>query len=65
MKSKKHTLFGLIALVLLLVFQQSSSVEAALAICTGKTPCSACKNCRYCGHCAKDGKTCGVCKPKK
>jgi hypothetical protein len=37
----------------------------AFAKCTGATPCRACKNCRYCKHCAKDGGTCGVCKPPK
>jgi hypothetical protein len=37
----------------------------AVARCTGSASCRACKNCRYCKHCAKQGGTCGVCKPKK
>jgi hypothetical protein len=37
--------------------------QTALATCTGANPCSACKNCKYCKHCAKEGGTCGVCKP--
>ena len=63
-KSKSQTVVGLVALVLLLLLQQASTIEAGTATCTGNNPCNACKNCRYCGHCAKEGKTCGVCKPK-
>ena len=37
--------------------------QTALATCTGANPCNACKNCKYCKHCAKEGGTCGVCKP--
>ena len=65
MELRNRTLLGLATLVLLLLFKQGSTIDAAMATCTGKTPCNACKNCRFCGHCAKDGKTCGVCKPKK
>jgi hypothetical protein len=62
MKLKTRTLVGLITLSLFLLFQQASTIEAAMATCTGKTPCRACKNCHYCGFCAKKGGTCGVCK---
>ena len=33
--------------------------------CNGSDSCTACKNCTGCKHCAKDGGTCGVCKPPK
>jgi len=39
-------------------------VAGYFATCTGADPCKACKNCKYCKHCAKDGGTCGICKPK-
>lgn len=35
------------------------------ATCVGANPCKACKNCKSCKHCSKDGKTCGVCKPRR
>src|SRR6185369_1676942 len=38
---------------------------ASGAKCTGANPCRACSTCEYCKHCAKEGGTCGICKPKK
>jgi len=50
---------------MLLAFTLLSGIVsgAEFATCTGANPCKACKNCKYCKHCAKDGGTCGVCKP--
>lgn len=42
-----------------------SDSAPAFARCTGAKNCRACKNCNYCKHCAKNGGTCGVCKPKR
>jgi hypothetical protein len=33
--------------------------------CSGNEYCTACKNCSGCKNCAKEGGTCGVCKPVK
>jgi hypothetical protein len=42
----------------------SAHALASGAKCYGRNPCKACSTCEYCKHCAKDGGTCGVCKPK-
>ncbi len=56
------TLLSLIALFPTFTFTQKQ--EDKCATCYGNTPCRACKNCRYCKHCAREGGTCGVCKPE-
>lgn len=49
-------------LTLLFTVPENRAIEAA-ATCVGDNPCKACKNCKYCRRCAKEGLTCGVCKP--
>jgi hypothetical protein len=60
---KKLTL--ILALSALLLTLPENHATSAAATCTGARACNACKTCNYCGHCAKQGGTCGVCKPKK
>lgn len=38
---------------------------SSAARCVGADPCRACKTCEHCQRCAKQGLTCGVCKPRK
>lgn len=47
--------------IVCILIGKTTLTEAAK--CIGSPLCTACKNCRYCGHCAKEGGTCGVCKP--
>ena len=60
---KKLTL--VFALFVLLLTVPENNATGGAATCVGADPCRACKNCRYCARCSKDGKTCGVCKPKR
>ena len=60
MPRNTHTFWSML---LALAIVSSIIGGSSFATCTGANPCSACKNCKYCKHCAKDGGTCGVCKP--
>jgi hypothetical protein len=53
----------LIAAAFTLPDNLSPHALASGAKCLGRNPCRACSTCEYCKHCAKDGGTCGVCKP--
>jgi hypothetical protein len=41
------------------------NLSGSTARCVGADPCAACKTCEHCQRCAKQGLTCGVCKPRK
>lgn len=46
-------------------FALPDNLNATAARCVGADPCRACKTCEHCKRCAKEGLTCGVCKPRK
>lgn len=55
---------GTIATLLFLLIFTVAPVDLHAATCKGEHPCKACKNCKACKHCSKDGKTCGICRPR-
>lgn len=46
-------------------FALPDNLSGSTAKCVGADPCRACTTCGYCQRCAKQGLTCGVCKPKR
>jgi len=61
---KRMTLGRILALVAIVVVTAATSQLAeAGRRCTDSATCTACKNCSGCQYRAKDGGTCGVCKP--